>query len=60
MVSPETDCDYWQRRAEEEVELARQASDPAVVAAHYRLSELYLDRLAKAGVDIGRSGQREH
>ena len=36
---------YWQQRAEQEVELARQATDPAVVAAHYQLSELCLQRL---------------
>ena len=36
---------YWQQRAEQEVELAQQATDPAAVAAHYQLSELCLQRV---------------
>lgn len=36
---------YWQQRAEQEVELAQLATDPAAVAAHYQLSELCLQRL---------------
>lgn len=40
------DVDYYQKRAEQEIELAQRATKPEVVAAHYRLSELYLARLA--------------
>lgn len=40
------DADYYQMRAEQEIELAQRATTPEVVAAHYRLSELYLARLA--------------
>lgn len=41
----ENERDYLQRRAEEEVALSQRATDPAAVAAHYRLSELYLERI---------------
>ena len=46
-----TNRDYFARRAEEEAVLAQQATHPAAVAAHYRLSTAYLDRAhpAKAG-----------
>jgi len=40
-----TDQDYYTRRAEQEVHLAQTASHPAAVAAHYRLSTAYLERL---------------
>ena len=36
---------YHQRRAEEEVEHARRSDDPRIVDFHYRLTELYLDRV---------------
>lgn len=36
---------YYQRRAEEEIERARRSTDPRVVHVHYRLTELYLDRV---------------
>ena len=39
------DLDYYERRAEQELELAQRATRPEVVAAHYRLAELYLARL---------------
>jgi hypothetical protein len=32
-------------RAERELELAQRAEHPKAVAAHYRLSQLYLDRI---------------
>ena len=41
----DTDSEYFQRRAEEEVERAMDATVPEVVAAHYALSELYLQRV---------------
>ena len=37
--------DYYQRRAEEEIELAQQARHFAVVQAHYQLASAYLDRI---------------
>ena len=39
---------YFERRAEEEIERARESTDPRSVAIHYALSELYLDRIAEA------------
>lgn len=44
----ESDAAYWQRRAEEELELAQTATKPETVAAHYVIAEEYLKR---AGVD---------
>lgn len=35
--------DYFQRRAEEEIELAQQARHFRVVQAHYQLASAYLD-----------------
>ena len=43
------DEDYFQRRAEEEVERARLSEDPIVVHFHYALSELYFERLQSGG-----------
>jgi hypothetical protein len=43
---PDDDLAYFERRAEQELQLAQQASDPQVVDAHYRLAELYLERLS--------------
>lgn len=40
----ETDVDFLLRRAEQEVAAAVQATHPAAVKAHYRLSGHYLDR----------------
>jgi hypothetical protein len=36
---------YFRRRAEQELELAQRAVDSAVVRAHYRLAEAYLDKI---------------
>lgn len=41
----ESDRDYLEGRAEEEIELARQATDPDAVSAHYELACRYLDLL---------------
>lgn len=46
MASRDQDRTYWQQRAEQEIELAQRAANPAAVAAHYQLAELYLERLA--------------
>lgn len=51
MQTIEADIAYYQRRAEQEVKLAQQSDDPAVVAAHYQLAQLYLDRVANLDAD---------
>ncbi len=43
-----SDIDYFARRAEQEVRLAQRATHPAAVAAHYRLSTAYLERVQSA------------
>jgi hypothetical protein len=43
------DRNYYQRRAEEEVERARCSTDPRIVEVHYRLTELYLDKVHGSG-----------
>jgi hypothetical protein len=39
------DVQYYERRAEAELELARTASDKRAVQAHYELASAYLDRI---------------
>lgn len=39
------DPDYLELRAETEIELARSATDPRAVQAHYELANAYLDRI---------------
>jgi hypothetical protein len=39
------DAKYLYQRAEEEIERACRATDERVVAVHYQLGSLYLDRL---------------
>lgn len=41
------DIIYFSRRAAEEVERATRAATTAAVRAHYQLSELYLDEIAR-------------
>ncbi len=50
LESPVKDEDraYFERRAEEEIERARESADPRSVAIHYALSELYLERIGAA------------
>lgn len=43
------DRSYFYERAEAELKLAQQASDPAVVKAHYQMAGYYLDRVYGAG-----------
>lgn len=49
------DKDYFERRAEAEIEAAQRASHAAVVRAHYELAGYYLDLVhnpeARAGSD---------
>lgn len=46
MAGSGPDLEYYQERAEQEVKLAQRATDPSVVAAHYELSLLYLERVS--------------
>lgn len=39
------DPDYLEQRAEAEIDMARSATDPRVVRAHYELATAYLDRI---------------
>lgn len=39
------DVDYYEQRAEQEIELAQRASDNRAVQAHYQLASAYLDRI---------------
>jgi hypothetical protein len=39
------DLIYFQRRAEDEIELAQRATHHRVVQAHYALASAYLDRI---------------
>ena len=39
------DWDYFERRAEAEIEMAQRARDSRAVQAHYELANAYLDRL---------------
>ena len=45
--------DYYQRRAEAEIELAQRADCPRVVQAHYQLASAYLDRIHGDTPDSG-------
>lgn len=40
---------YFERRAEEELELAQQATTVEATEAHYRLANLYLERVHADG-----------
>jgi hypothetical protein len=39
------DIDYFQARAEQELELAQKAGHPSAVSAHFRLANHYLERV---------------
>jgi hypothetical protein len=39
------DAEYFERRAEQEIELAQRARHEGAVSAHYRLASAYLDRI---------------
>lgn len=43
---PDDGRDYFQRRAEAELEQAQRATKPAVVKAHSDLANAYLERIA--------------
>ena len=42
---PLKDIDYYQRRAETEIELAQRATTTRAVQIHYELASAYLDRI---------------
>jgi hypothetical protein len=42
------DIEYFQQRAELQIELAQRAENPSVVQAHYQLASAYLDRIEGA------------
>lgn len=46
-MSPD-DLDYFERRAEAEIEMARKASHVRAVQVHYELANAYLDRIHRA------------
>ena len=39
------DMDYFQRRAEAEIELAQRSQNAHAVRAHYEMASAYLDRI---------------
>ncbi len=43
---PQHEVEYLTRRAERQLELAQRATVPAITAFHYRLANLYLERVA--------------
>lgn len=45
---PEREIEYLTRRAGQQLVLAQRATLPAVTAAHYRLANAYLERIAEA------------
>jgi hypothetical protein len=45
----EQDYDYFEGRAEAELEMAVKATDPAAAKAHYLLAAMYLDRIHGSG-----------
>lgn len=51
---------YFEQRAEQEIERARESTDPRTVAIHYALSELYLERIEAApGEEEGNVGAND-
>jgi hypothetical protein len=47
------EVDYYQRRAEAEIELAQRANCPQVVQAHYELASAYLNIIHGDNPDPG-------
>ncbi|MBM3928132.1 MAG: hypothetical protein FJ335_06715 [Sphingomonadales bacterium] len=43
MTNASVDFDYYQRRAEAQLELAQKSLEPAAVAAHVAIAERYLE-----------------
>ena len=57
MDAPATSADYFRRRAEQELELARRATSPEAVSAHYRLAEAYLQKAETAQASIEKTSE---
>ena len=47
------DLEYYERRAEQEIELAQQADHNGAVQAHYQLATAYLDMIHGDSPDPG-------
>ena len=56
MVQRVDDRTYLERRAEDELGAAQEASHPAVVRAHFQMASLYLDRLYRMNAEPGDQG----
>ena len=48
MAEEESDCEYYRRRAAEELDRARAALDPGLAAKHRQLSTIYASRALQA------------
>lgn len=48
MAEEETDCEYYRRRAAEELAKARSTLDPHLAAKHRQLSSIYTSRALQA------------
>ena len=48
MAEEESDCEYYRRRAAEELDKARAALDPGLAAKHRQLSTIYTSRALQA------------
>ena len=48
MSDEENDCEYYRRRAAEELAKARDALDPGLAAKHRQLSTIYASRALQA------------
>ena len=44
-MKSEEDLNYYEQRAEAEIEMAARAEDSRAVQAHYELANIYLDRI---------------
>lgn len=44
------EIEYFQQRAELQIELAQRAENPSAVKAHYQLASAYLDRIDGAAL----------
>ena len=49
------DLNYYEKRAEAEIEMAQRATHASVVRAHYELATAYLDRIYGEGSQAAQS-----
>ncbi|MGA9580856.1 MAG: hypothetical protein WBR13_02670 [Allosphingosinicella sp.] len=59
-MSEESDCQYYRRRAAEELAKARDALDPGLAAKHRQLSTIYTSRALQAERDEESERRRRH